>query len=642
MSGIAGLYHTDGRPADRHVLRRLLDAQSHRGPDGEGRWDGSSIALGHLALDTTPEARREDQPLTHSGDDLVLTADARIDNRDELTSRLKRGRDDGPPATDAELILRAYRRWGDESPEHLRGAFAFAIWDASRNRLFCARDRMGLRPLHYCWSEPHFVFGSEINAVLAHPAVSREINETRVADFLARIHLSKEYTFYEDISRLPPGHHAVINRAGMHTSAYWTLTLPDERKLGSDEAYGEAFREVFAGAIKDRLRANGDAGTFLSGGLDSSSVTAMAHKISSGPLHTFSVTHEQIPEVDESAYIRAVLDRGDYRPHLVAGGNHDLLADFPGHLASQQKAPLAHTPSLMQLLHEAVHDAGLNVVLDGHGGDEVTSHGHGYPRELARNRRWGALIQDLRGSLQNKDPSWPGAFAAYWLRYGRLPNRIGTGLLRLLQSVGLSVGKREPPRLISADLARRTQMADRRRRHRRQAPAAAPTERQCHFRQVSGTMQPGALEELNQMASLRSVEPRFPFWDPRVVEFCLSLPSDVKRTRGIGRQILRSGLRTVLPERIRARTDKSEFRPSVIQALTRSSLDVQTVIEGMEDALAPYVDMNVARSTTDRFAQDPSGASPADVVSVLQLLRLGFFRIKSRNPKDYQEPQTAS
>ncbi|MCS3697003.1 asparagine synthase (glutamine-hydrolyzing) [Salinibacter ruber] len=625
MSGIAGICYTDGRPVDQSVLRRLLDAQSHRGPDGRQIRRETSVGLGHLALHTTPEAVHEAQPRVGRDERLLLTADARIDNRDELISALGCRRDDRP-ATDAELILRAYRRWGDASPEHLRGAFAFAVWDASKDRLFCARDRMGLRPFHYCWSAPRFVFGSEINAVLAHPAVSHEINDTRVADFLARIHLSKEYTFYDDVLRLPPGHRAVIHREGMHTDAYWTLTLPEERTLGSDAAYAEAFRAVFSSAVEDRLRADGDVGTFLSGGLDSSSVTATAREVSSGPLHTFSAVYEHTPEVDESEYIRAVLDRGDYQSHFVEGTDHDLLKDFPGYLASQQKATLAHTPSLLQVLHRKVQDVGINVVLDGHGGDEVTSHGHGYPGELARTRRWGALIRDLRGSLQGEEISWPEAFIAYWLRYGRLPNRVGRRLLRLLQSVGLSTGEQKtPPQLIGDDFARRTQIADRRRRYRTQAPAAAPTERRCHFRQVSGTIQPGALEELNQVASLRAVEPRLPFWDPRVVEFCLSLPSDVKREQGVGRQIVRSGLSPALPDKIRTRTDKTEFRRGVVYALTHSSFNVQAVIAGMTDALAPYVDMDAVHETVDRFAKHSLDARPADTVAVLQILRLGYF-----------------
>jgi asparagine synthase (glutamine-hydrolysing) len=626
MSGIAGLHHTDGRPVDESVLRRLLDAQSHRGPDGTGTQCRTAVALGHLAMHTTPDAGHETQPEVGRDGTLVLTADARIDNRDELISELELERGGERPVTDADLILRAYQRWGTSCPEHLRGAFAFAIWDAREHRLFCARDRMGLRPFHYVWAEPRFVFGSEINALLAHPAVSRRINDTRVADFLARIHLSNEYTFYEDVLRLPPGHCAVIDRDGMDVHAYWTLTLPEERDLGSEAAYAEAFRAVFSSAVEDRLRANVPVGSFLSGGLDSSSVTVTARAVSSGALHTFSATYDQTPSVDEREYIRAVLEEGDYHPHFVAGNDYDPLREFPEFSRAQRKATLAHTPSQMWMLNRAVREAGLNVVLDGHGGDEVAAHGHGYPGQLARERRWAALIRDLRGSLQNAEMSWPGVFLTYWLRYGGLPDRIGSRLLRLIQSVGLVEGnQKSSPRLMDADLARRVQIGDRKRRHHEAGPPAAASERQYHFRQVAGTIQPAVLEELNHVASTRSVEPRFPFWDPRVVEFCLSLPPSVKRNQGTGKQILRSGLAPVLPEKVRTRTDKTEFRASVTHALVHSALDLQSVAKEMEDALDPYVDIEVARSTVDRFVHDPFAARRADTISVLQILRLGSF-----------------
>ena len=625
MSGIAGLHHTDGRPVDESVLRRLLDAQSHRGPDGTGTQCRTAVALGHLAMHTTPEAGHETQPEVGRDGDLVLTADARIDNRDELISELELERGGERPVTDADLILRAYRRWETSCPEHLRGAFAFAIWDAREHRLFCARDRMGLRPFHYVWAEPRFVFGSEINALLAHPAVSRRINDTRVADFLARIHLSNEYTFYEDVLRLPPGHCAVIDRDGMDVHAYWTLTLPEERDLGSEAAYAEAFRAVFSSAVEDRLRANGPVGSFLSGGLDSSSVTVTARAVSSGALHTFSATYDQTPSVDEREYIRAVLEEGDYHPHFVAGNDYDPLREFPEFSRAQRKATLAHTPSQMWMLNRAVREAGLNVVLDGHGGDEVAAHGHGYPGQLARERRWAALARDLRGSLRNAHPSWQGVFLAYWIRYGPLPALIGKTVLRFSQRMGLTGASNSLPQLIGEDLARRTQITERKHQYRETAPSNARTERRYHFRQLQSTIQPGALEELNQLASARSVEPRFPFWDPRVVMFCLSLPPDVKRSRGVGRQILRSGLASLLPDQVRSRTEKTEFRPSAVRALAHSAADVRATVQEMMDSLAPYVSPEAVRSTVNRFARDPFDAQVTDVVAVLQILRLGSF-----------------
>jgi asparagine synthase (glutamine-hydrolysing) len=133
------------------------------------------------------------------------------------------------------------------------------------------------------------------------------------------------------------------------------------------------------------------------------------------------------------------------------------------------------------------------------------------------------------------------------------------------------------------------------------------------------------LEELNHLAGARSVESRFPFWDPRVVRFCLSLPASVKRKQGVGRQILRSGLAPVLPNRVQTRTDKTGFRSSVTHALTHSALDLQSATKDLEEVLAPYVDIEVARSAVDRFLSDPATARSVDVISVLQILRLGYF-----------------
>jgi asparagine synthase (glutamine-hydrolysing) len=325
-----------------------------------------------------------------------------------------------------------------------------------------------------------------------------------------------------------------------------------------------------------------------------------------------------------------VLDQGSYRPHFVSGNDYDLLGDLPSYLASQKKATLAHSPSLMQMLHRKVQDIGLNVVLDGHGGDEVTSHGDGYPEQLAREGRWKALISDLRGSLQNEDVSWQGAFLMYWFQYGGLPSQIGQRLLYLARSIGLIGGTYSaPPELIESDLARRTEISERERQYYDESPMSASTERQFHFQEISSTIQPEALSELNLLASMRSVEPRFPFWDPRVVEFCLSVPSRVKRKQGVGRQILRSGLASVIPRRVRPRTDKTNFRHSVIHSLASSSSSVRDTVERMGDELAPYVNLETLHSAVERFEQDPINAPPMDLSAILQTLRLGYFLKRS-------------
>src|SRR5881296_3903808 len=231
VSGIAGLWRLDGRPGEPAELDGMLARLAHRGPDGTGAWREGRVALGHGMLHTTPESLREQQPLVGTRGDLVLVADARVDNRAELCSLLPAPSD----ATDAELILAAYERWGEACPEHLLGDFAFAIWDGRTQRLFCARDHFGVKPFYYHHRPGRlFALASEIKGLLVLPDVPRRLNETRVADYLVPLLEDKEITFYEEIVRLPPAHHMTVSRDGVRIERYWALDPSREIRMKSD------------------------------------------------------------------------------------------------------------------------------------------------------------------------------------------------------------------------------------------------------------------------------------------------------------------------------------------------------------------------------------------------------------------------
>ena len=183
-------------------------AIAHRGPDGIRQWISGPIGLGNLKLQTTPESVQEKQPLSNADASLCLTLDGRIDNRLELRQALDSKGFQPREDSDAELVLRAYECWGEDCPSHLLGDFAFAIWDARKQQMFCARDHVGVRPFYYHHSASLFVFGSEIRAVLALAAVPQRLNESRVVDFLVEQldREDEECTFYQDVLRLPAGH----------------------------------------------------------------------------------------------------------------------------------------------------------------------------------------------------------------------------------------------------------------------------------------------------------------------------------------------------------------------------------------------------------------------------------------------------
>ncbi len=203
--------------------------------------------------------------------------------------------------SDAELVLRAYECWGEDCPNRLLGDFAFAIWDARNQRLFCARDYVGVKPFYYHRSASFFAFGSEIRAVLALDAVPRRLNESRLADFLVEEldREDEESTFYQDVQRLPAGHSLTVSPGRFAVRDYWNLKAPPVLKLGSLREYGEAFREIFVDAVRCRLRSTHPVGSTLSGGIDSSSVVCTIRELLAAelkePLHTISLV-----DADES------------------------------------------------------------------------------------------------------------------------------------------------------------------------------------------------------------------------------------------------------------------------------------------------------------------------------------------------------
>src|SRR2546422_5671131 len=354
----------------------MLARLAHRGPDGAGVWSEGTVGLGHRLLHTTPESLRERLPLASGDGTLVLTADARIDNRAELLGALDRGVE----ATDAELILAAYERWGERCPEHLLGDFVFVIWDARRAALFCARDHFGVKPFYNHHAPGRlFAFASEIKGLLALAEVPRRLNETRVADYLVPLLEDKVITFYEDILRLPPAHRMTVTREGVRTEQYWALDPEREIRMKSDEEYADAFREIFTEAVRCRLRSAFPVGSMLSGGLDSSSVVCVARQLlqqnGGNRFHTFSIVFDDVPECDERRYVEAVLAGGGADPHYIRGDLLSPLGDVDRFLDHQDEPLSVPNLFLYWAACRLASESGMRVFLDGVDGDTTVSHG---------------------------------------------------------------------------------------------------------------------------------------------------------------------------------------------------------------------------------------------------------------------------
>ena len=605
MSGICGIVHFQGQPLDPAWLSAMVEAIRFRGPDGSAQWSEGNVGLAHLALWTTPEARRERQPLVAANGRLVLTADARLDNRADLIRRLKtQGCRLDPHPTDADLILTAYRCWGRACPRHLVGDFAFALWDAERQRLFCVRDHMGIKPFYYHWSGEMLAFASQSKAILQVPGVSRQPDEVRIADYLVANFEDKAITAYRDIRRLPPAHSLTADREGLRLETYWSLDPERELRLASDREYAQAFREIFTEAVRCRLRSDVPRGALLSGGLDSSSVACVARDLlaekSGGALHTFSAIFDQVPECDEREFIHAVLDQGGFVPHYLHADRLSPLGEIDRFLRYQDEAFFAPNLFMHWGLFSMAREQGVRVLFDGLDGDTTVSHGIAHLTELLRTWRWLSLTREVQGLHRRLGIS----------RWKLIRRRVFKPLLplALLRARQARRGWRALNPTIDPAFARRVGLAERIGALQEEQSRAARTERAEHYHRITGGMIPFVLEVSDKAAAALGLEGRYPFFDKRLVEFCLALPPEQKIRQGWTRFVLRGAMDGILPPEVQWRGDKSDLSANFDRGLAADRGLVEGVVVENPEPIRPYVDVAALRQVYDRCRSRPNTA----------------------------------
>lgn len=637
MSAIFGIYNIDGKPVSPTSLRKMSDVLSHRGPDGIGGWsDGGKIALGHAMLRVTPEARFEELPYQSPDKSYVITADVRLDNREELLGLGDLTGTGKEEITDSELILEAYQKWGVECPRHLLGDFAFAIWDGPQQKLFCARDHFGARPVYYHSAEKLFAFATEIKGLFALPEVPKRINESRLADYLSGPFQDEELTFFKNVFRLPPGHCLTVDKKGLRVSQYWRLELPPELRLKTDDEYAEALREQFTEAVKCRLRSSVPLGSMLSGGLDSSSITCMARKILAGenrPLHTFSAVFDEVEECDERHYINTVLRENSISPHFVVADKFGPFVDFDEILKVQDE-PLYHSNFYLNWLsYKSAKARGIKVILDGFDGDNTISHGLGFFTELARNKRWGRLLLENVAYAKKTNQNWRrSAWSWIWF-YGLNPwfskNQFANRTQKFIRRAGKKIGLKDfaPQTKSSSGVVKLNAEFARRLKSEGYGPGNghnALTERELHLQNLDATGNSFVLEVLNCAAGAHSLEVRFPFWDKRLIEFCLSLPPDQKIKRGWTRLVMRRAMADILPPEIQWRPGKTNMGPSFNFGLQKFGQKImRDLIVQNPEMIVDYVDIKSVREAYRRFLD--SDASVNDVLGIQRSVSLALW-----------------
>jgi len=387
MCGITGFFDLDGQPASPVVLRRMTDAVAHRGPDGEGYYTDGGVALGHRRLSIIDLSAAGHQPMQSSDGRYVITYNGEVYNFQELRVELEALGARFRSRTDSEVLLNAFLHWGPKAVERFNGMFAFAIWDRIDRELFVARDRYGIKPLYYAWTGRTFVFGSEVKALLQHPGVTATLDKEALVEYLTFQNYLSYRTLFAGVRLLPPGTHLTLasgGSAGVKPVQFWDYRFEEPDNPASGAEYAEELERLFRQAVHRQLVSDVDLGSYLSGGIDSGSITAVA-ATKLPRLRTFTcgfdlssasgleLGFDERAKAERMSYL---FGTEQYEMVLKAGDMEHVMPLVTRHLEEPRIGQSYPNYYAAQLASKFV-----KVVLSGSGGDELFG---GYPWRYAR------------------------------------------------------------------------------------------------------------------------------------------------------------------------------------------------------------------------------------------------------------------
>jgi len=538
LSGIVGIFHQDGARVERALLQSLADALSYRGPDSRATWQDGSIGLGHTLLRTTHESAGEAQPASLDGR-LWITADARLDSRAELIAKMERdGRKIGRAVPDSTLILQAYSLWGTVCIEHLRGEFSFGIWDVRTRTLFCARDHFGIKPFYYSKLGKIFVFSNTLKCVRLHPEVSEELNDAAIGDFLLfGLNYDNARTTFRDVQRLPPAHWLSVSASGLKTGRYWAPPADGCIRYARADDYVEHFQALFKDAVADRLRTD-RVGILLSGGLDSSSVAAVAKEVSgkSGPsteIRAYTTVFDTSVPDEEGRYAR---DVGKFLGIPIQFQALHQAELFEGWDDPELSLPEPLDNPLIASSLESYRNisAECRVLLSGEGSDNLMDFQMWpYAGDLRRRGEWRRLFTDVANYAWIRPFPWRGIRARFLKLFGKEPHRPVF------------------PEWLDTDFSKRMNLRERWKEwgEHPNLPLEHPILPNAHA-SLSLPQWTHMFEQENAGVSQVPVETRYPFLDLRIVNYLLALPPFPWFFQ---KMLLREAMSGRIPETVRMR-----------------------------------------------------------------------------------------
>jgi asparagine synthase (glutamine-hydrolysing) len=538
---------------------------------------------------------------------VTAVCDARLDTREELGRELDLPAHAVGEVSDGKLILEAWSRWGERCPEHLLGDFAFAIWDQRRGVLFVAHDQVGLHPLYWCESPRLFAFASRITTLTALPGVPRRLDPAQIADYLVGVVCEPAATFHAGVARLLPAHSLLVSGSSTECRRYFELTLPTETHRGAPREVAAGFRSVLDVAVRDRLRGDQQVGSMLSGGLDSSALVCLARaqlrERGAGALPTFSLVFPRTPSADERPFIAALVGQQGLEPHSIDADAITPLTDVEAILEAVDEPFPGGTFPYQWAIYRAAADRGVGALLDGNGGDAVVGHGYYFLADLLRRLRFIRLAREISGLSRTH------RFRAsqFLTRFALTPCVPGWARRLRRAVIGRQPGFPQPF-LVGRELAERIRYTERFTAywHRREPPRG---DREHHLNTILDSM---PVDGLDKAASAFGVDQRCPYFDVRVVQYCLRVPSEQAIEGGLTRMLTRRALGDLLPPLISGRADKAVPMTSLTRGLFGPDRELLTelIMSGEADRCSGYLDVAALRHMLQRHLTLPEGAAP--------------------------------
>lgn len=544
MCGISGIYgHKNVSLAETTVMQ-MNNCMAHRGPDAHGLWSNEHVALGHRRLSIIDTSEAGNQPFFSADKKLIIVFNGEIYNYVELKKELEVDYN-FKTATDTEVILAAYKKWGINCLHRFIGMFGLALYDAEKDTLFVVRDRLGIKPIYYAQTKEGLLFASEIRAILSSNLVEKKISHQSLSDYLHYQTVHAPNTIIEDIKMLMPGHYMELKKDGAKTICYWNaIDNAAKPNLADSNAHiKKRINEILLSAVEMRMRADVPFGAFLSGGIDSSIIVGLMSKISTHPVKTFSVTfHEK--EFDESPYSTLIADKfgTDHTPiRLHAKDFLDLVPDA----LQAMDHPSGDGPNTY-VVSKVTREAGVKMALSGLGGDELFA---GYDvflrlKKMEENKFLKLTPKALRGVagkiLLKAKPSVSSEKIAAALSRPDINFEELYPLTRQLLSSDNIAGLLKGNGAFDNRVAAVSKEASK---------SSLPFLSKVSIAEMETYMQNVLLRDSDQMSMAHALEIRVPFMDHRLVEYVLGVSDSVKYPH-TPKQLLTESFADLLPSEV--------------------------------------------------------------------------------------------